>query len=570
MTHRRSINRLELGPVVGHTDEQSTRVWIRTRDDPGIVPYALRIQGAGIFPFLSTEASFEFGTAVAHATGLRSDRKYRYQVLRRGRVVPRTRGTFRTMPDPTSLAEVTFVAISCSHQEDEGAWADLGEFIEKAQPRFLVMMGDQVYLDQSGDLWDEHVRARRSERRRPARRAAMAEKYQQSWGRRVVRDILANIPTYMIWDDHEIRDGWGSWASDSPTLRDRYPRGKDIYDHYNDYFEDARDVYWHFQVVHNPRPGIDVLQRPVPAEADQPAIQPAGGERRAMPFVFRCGRLAVLMADSRGDRDLWRQKDPVLGTPQWTFLDGVVDNLPADVDTVAVVTPAPIVTMSPTGVVQRLLGGREDDVEFFEQGDADAMRDLQDGELHAEGAGARVAVGGAVGGAAGAAIVGAYEAVRRFKVGDIDDVRDQWSNHFSRAEQARLIRAAARARTTNRLGDIPRAVIFLGGDIHAGGTFDISVSDPACTLPCLISSGISQDTGELLLVGVLVDEEFEVADGIRADLKDVVNEYNFGVVQVIPTGATPQVIPAVAHAGNSFTLGVHLGLGTRHLSGSGA
>lgn len=569
MPRRRAINRLELGPIVGHTDEQSTRIWIRARDDPGLVPYALRIHGVGSFAFASTEASFEFGTAVARATGLQSDRQYRYQVLRNGRVVPGSGGSFRTMPDPTSLAEVMFVAISCSHQEDDGAWAELAEFIEEAQPRFLLMMGDQVYLDQSGDLWDEHVRSRRSERRRGPRRAAMAEKYQQSWSRQVVRDIFANIPTYMIWDDHEIRDGWGSWASDSPTLRDRYPRGKDIYDHYNDYFEDTRDVYWHFQVVHNPRPATDILRRPEPPMANLPVIPPAAGARQALPFVFRCGRLAVIMADSRGARDLWRDADPVLGTPQWTFLDTVIDNLPADIDTVAVVTPGPIVTMSADGIAQRLLGGREDDVKFFKEGDADAMRDIQDGELNAEGTGARIAVGGAVGGLAGAAAVGGYEALRRFKVGDIDDVRDQWSNHFSRKEQARLIRGAVRARTANRIESLPRAVIFLGGDIHAGGMFDIAVSSPSCTIPCLISSGISQDTGELLLIGTLVDEHFEVADGTRADLTNTVNEYNFGVVQVIPTGATPLVIPAVAHSGNSFALGVHLGLDTRHLASSG-
>ncbi len=27
----------------------------------------------------------------------------------------------------------------------------------------------------------------------------------------------------MLWSDHEIRDGWGSWASDSPTLQAKYP-----------------------------------------------------------------------------------------------------------------------------------------------------------------------------------------------------------------------------------------------------------------------------------------------------------------------------------------------------------
>lgn len=84
MRGRRSLNRLLLGPVVGYTDEQSTRIWIRASDDPGTVPYQLRIKGVGSFPFTSTEASYEFGTATADADGLQPDREYRYQILRRG------------------------------------------------------------------------------------------------------------------------------------------------------------------------------------------------------------------------------------------------------------------------------------------------------------------------------------------------------------------------------------------------------------------------------------------------------------------------------------------------------
>ena len=41
---------------------------------------------------------------------------------------------------------------------------------------------------------------------------------------------MANVPIYMMWDDHDIRDGFGSLASDSETLVQKYPRGKDIFD----------------------------------------------------------------------------------------------------------------------------------------------------------------------------------------------------------------------------------------------------------------------------------------------------------------------------------------------------
>ena len=110
---RKLIARLQLGPIVGHTDEKSTIIWIRVFDDPRL--YELRVQGHGVFAFKSTEneeGPFEFGTATAFVDGLRSDWRYNYQVLRKGRVIPGSKGSFRTMPPPGSMAEITFAVIS--------------------------------------------------------------------------------------------------------------------------------------------------------------------------------------------------------------------------------------------------------------------------------------------------------------------------------------------------------------------------------------------------------------------------------------------------------------------------
>lgn len=100
MPSRQVVNRLQLGPIVGHTDENSSRIWIQVFDDPEI--YHLRVQGIGLFPFISTEIStqpLEFRTAIAIAEGLRPDWRYRYNILRNGRSIPGTNGTFRTMPN---------------------------------------------------------------------------------------------------------------------------------------------------------------------------------------------------------------------------------------------------------------------------------------------------------------------------------------------------------------------------------------------------------------------------------------------------------------------------------------
>lgn len=484
-----------LGPIVGHTDTQSTRIWIRVSDDPGL--YELRVRGVGKVPFHSTESTIELGTATAAIDGLRSDGEYRYQVLRRGRAVAGARGSFRTMPPDGSMAEIQFVFVSCNHQEDEGAWRQLAEFIASAKPRFLIMMGDQVYLDESGSVWTSQLRRPAAERRR-----AIAQKYADNWGREYVREILANIPTYMIWDDHEIRDGWGSWAPDSPTMAARYRRGRKIFRRHDAFFKDARDVYLHFQMAHNP-----------------PVDLPVATERKAMPIVMRCGRLLLLALDSRGDRDVFRDHEPVLGAAQWELVEGLLSEIGSEVDALVIVTSAPIASMSPLSVGQRTLGGLRPDVRFFRRGDDSRLSRL-------------ITAGGPA----------------RSK---IDEVRDQWSHAACRPEQARLIRAAAAATATNRIGGSKRAVAFLAGDIHLGGTFDITVSAPKATLPCIISSGISQLADRPIDSIATVDQSFDVAPGIRSKQRTLIQQYNFGVFQVIPTGGTPQTVFTIAHEGRS-------------------
>src|SRR3712207_361310 len=112
MRPRRALNRLRLGPVVGHTDDTTAKVWIQVFDDPA--DYKLRVMGAGVFDFVSTEGgTLEFHTAIARATELRPDLVYRYAVFRRGRRVLGGSGTFRTMPQPSSMAPIVFCAVSC-------------------------------------------------------------------------------------------------------------------------------------------------------------------------------------------------------------------------------------------------------------------------------------------------------------------------------------------------------------------------------------------------------------------------------------------------------------------------
>jgi hypothetical protein len=147
-----------------------------------------------------------------------------------------------------------------------------------------------------------------------------------------------------------------------------------------------------------------------------------------------------------------------------------------------------------------------------------------------------------------------------FKISNIDEVRDQWSHKYSRPEQHALLRGAGKARLSNRAAGSPRGLIFISGDIHVGARFTVTCSDPSYEALSLTSSGISVVYGDQPVVHALLSEDFDIARGIHSSLQEVVTEFNFGIVQVIPTGRGAEIQGVVAHEGNSFALGVDFGL----------
>lgn len=547
--------RLVLGPVVGHTDHRSTRLWIQVPDDPA--DYAVRVEGVGLVRFESTEpGGREFGTAIANVRGLEPDRRYTYRITRAGRFLAGARGSVRTLPPPESMTPILFDAISCNGAPQLGAWQDFADHVEKAQPSFIVMMGDQVYLDEDEpNVFRDHFDDGRAADR-GARRRAMAASYRANWSRAPVARLLANTPCYMVWDDHDIRDGWGSLASDSPTLAARFPRGADIHRRSVEFFEDARDVYWHFQGCRNPRPGdhLDALNQPDPAFPHYVDGPLPAGQRVGMPFAFRCGRLMVMVLDSRGARDVFRADKPVLGSAQWAFVDQVLARVPADVEALAVVTATPLASQDPDGQTQRLMGGRTDDVEAFRRGDERELfhPSSKDGKA--------VGIVKAIVSAKVERLTGTNPNFGSFQISNLDEARDQWSHRASRPEQQDLLKKAFAARLANRPpGARPRELLFLGGDIHIGATFEVHATRPVkAKAPLLVSSGISQIEDRQPFVGVYVDQAFGLAPGIRAELKTVVDQFNFGVVSVVPTGHGAQIQSALAHRGNGFAIALDI------------
>ena len=306
-----------------------------------------------------------------------------------------------------------------------------------------------------------------------------------------------------------------------------YPKGAAIAAEYNAYFEDARKVYWHFQMCHN-----------LPVPVAEPYVP---GTRATIPVHFQCGRLAVLMLDDRGDRDLWREANRALGEAQWNFVENeYLPNLSPDTDSLAIVTQGPVVGMAPNGEVMRRLGDREDDVEMFKRGDAKGLLALQGGSAE---------FGDYVHAGVDRLVFKDLIPDNDLRLSDFDDLRDQWSHPRCRLEQERLIRRAGEARLVNRRVGSPRAVMFIGGDVHSGALYEITVTNPSFTAACLISSGIAQ--ARFHVVGLKLDDDHTVAEGIRARLQHVVGDFNFGVTHILFNGGTPVITNMLSHPNTS-------------------
>jgi hypothetical protein len=91
------------------------------------------------------------------------------------------------------------------------------EDVEHAWPSLLMMLGDQVYADETSPAIQAFISARRDIDAPPGKELAdfaeYAEVYRLAWADPAIRWLLACVPSAMIFDDHDIRDDWNTSAA---------------------------------------------------------------------------------------------------------------------------------------------------------------------------------------------------------------------------------------------------------------------------------------------------------------------------------------------------------------------
>src|SRR5260370_26172023 len=97
---------------------------------------------------------------------------------------------------------------------------------ETTWPRLLLLIGDQIYADDRIGRHKGRSSLAQNARQEPSQRtgaqtfAEFASLYEQAWaGHADIRQVLAVIPTFMIFDDHEVTNGWNTspdWRGEGP------------------------------------------------------------------------------------------------------------------------------------------------------------------------------------------------------------------------------------------------------------------------------------------------------------------------------------------------------------------
>ncbi|MGZ8846180.1 MAG: alkaline phosphatase D family protein [Pyrinomonadaceae bacterium] len=154
-------------------------------------------------------------------------------------------------------------------------WQQIPEIIrvdQNANVRFAILAGDQVYADD--------IEAQVLEERDPGKRKELYLRiYKEFWDNIEYRKVLCRVPAVLMWDDHDITDGWGS-REDSYDAKDPQtfaPKWKDL-------FGTASEMFRIMQASRNPDPL-------------------SSGFSGGFDTCFRIGRAGFALADLRSNRN---------------------------------------------------------------------------------------------------------------------------------------------------------------------------------------------------------------------------------------------------------------------------
>lgn len=210
------------------------------------------------------------------------------------------------------------------------------------RPDLIVLLGDQVYADNTSDKVRHLLRSRREQGQPgPANEVVTFDEYTalylESWRDPEVRWLFATVPSVMIFDDHEIIDDWNTSASwRAEASRESW---------WPERIAGGLASYWVYQHLGNLSPAelaADPLFAKVTSAEDatqllhdfgQAVDRPESAENTDRPyqwsFSLDIGRTRLVMLDNRCNRVLTPGRREMLPAAEWQWF---VDRAYGDYD----------------------------------------------------------------------------------------------------------------------------------------------------------------------------------------------------------------------------------------------
>jgi hypothetical protein len=310
----------EMGSAVflGDVTDRSVRVWVRAPE--GDDEAALFVGGQEVDRRrVATEPNHDhIGAVVLEADGAAGEV---FEVL-----VGESARSHRFAPATGSPAAFSFLFGSCHQPFDEeqdagrlrkhggaGIYPHVIDLARERQPAFALWLGDQVYSDGIAGLSVREQMARDGSITDAELLDTYRHLYRGYFNESGHRRLAEAVPAYLMWDDHDIFDGWGSLIDHTPFDRRVYGA--------------AAAAYAEYQHLRNPGGDLD------------------GGPPFGYSFWY--GDVGFHVPDLRAERDFHQHR--VLGDRGWELLDGFfADATSREAATVFLALSVPLVHASPT------------------------------------------------------------------------------------------------------------------------------------------------------------------------------------------------------------------------------
>ncbi|KHD73204.1 alkaline phosphatase D family protein [Actinoplanes utahensis] len=205
----------------------------------------------------------------------------------------------------------------------------------QARPDLLMLLGDQVYADETSARIRRFLkRRRRNGHDGPETQVVSFDEYTklylESWRDPEVRWLFSTVPSVMIFDDHELIDDWNtsaSWRADmarEPWWRERIASGLAsywIYQHLGNLSPDELAADPLFQKVKTVDDATELMR-----DFGRSVDEPESAENTDVPyqwsFSLDLGRTRLVVLDNRCNRVLTPGARAMLPAAEWNwFLD---------------------------------------------------------------------------------------------------------------------------------------------------------------------------------------------------------------------------------------------------------